>query len=152
MMRSSARRGRAHPERSEGSAGATSPLLAALFACAMPAIALGADATDTGAGLAQTTIGLAIVLALIFGVAWLVRRVGPLAGAAGAPIRVVASQAVGQRERVVVVELGEQWLVLGVAPGRVNALSTLPRGSLPERGSAPSFASLLARATGRDKA
>ena len=139
-----------HFERGEESAfWFTRPLAAAI--AATPLAAHAADAADAGASLAQTTIGLAVVLALIFGVAWLVRRVGPLAGAAGAPIKVVASQAVGQRERVVIVELGEQWLVLGVAPGRVNALSTMPRGSLPERTGAPSFASLLTRATGRDK-
>jgi flagellar protein FliO/FliZ len=122
----------------------------ALLVSAYPLSAFAADAPEAGASLAQTTIGLAIVLALIFGVAWLVRRVGPLAGAAGAPLRIVASQAVGQRERVVVVELGERWLVLGVAPGRVQSLVTIPRGTLPERASAPSFASLLARASGRD--
>ncbi len=116
-----------------------------------PAFAAEAPETSAGASLAQTTVGLAIVLALIFGVAWLVRRVGPLARTAGTPLRIVASQAVGQRERVVIVELGEQWLVLGVAPGRVNTLSTVPRGTLPERAPPPSFASLLARASGRDK-
>lgn len=120
-------------------------------------VANAADApADAGAGagasLAQTTLGLAVVLALIFGIAWLVRRVGPIARAAGGPLRIVASQAVGQRERVVVVELGEQWLVLGVAPGRVNALSTVPRGTLPERPQPASFAALLARATGKDRA
>jgi len=116
-----------------------------------PALAADAPETSAGASLAQTTIGLAVVLALIFGVAWLVRRVGPLARSAGGPLRIVASQAVGQRERVVIVELGEQWLVLGVAPGRVSALSSVPRGTLPERREPASFASLLARASGRDK-
>jgi flagellar protein FliO/FliZ len=116
-----------------------------------PALAADAPEASAGASLAQTTVGLAVVLALIFGVAWLVRRVGPLARSAGGPLRIVASQAVGQRERVVIVELGEQWLVLGVAPGRVSALSQIPRGTLPERSQPPSFASLLARASGRDK-
>jgi flagellar protein FliO/FliZ len=126
---------------------------AAAVVASSSALARAADAPDASAGasLAQTTIGLTIVLVVIFGIAWLVRRVGPLAGATGAPLKIVASQAVGQRERVVIVELGDQWLVLGVAPGRVNTLSSLPRGTLPERTSVSSFASLLARATGRDK-
>jgi len=38
----------------------------------------------------------------------------------------VSSVMVGQRERVVVVEIGGQWLVLGVAAGQVRALHTLP--------------------------
>jgi flagellar protein FliO/FliZ len=126
-------------------------LVAAFSVCAL---ARAADApVDPGAGasLAQTTLGLAVVLALIFAVAWLLRRVGPMARTGGSPLRIVASQAVGQRERIVIVELGEQWLVLGVAPGRVNTLSTLPRGTLPEGPSASPFATMLARATGKDR-
>jgi flagellar protein FliO/FliZ len=131
----------------------TLPRVAALVAASIPALASAADAPDAtaGASLAQTTLGLGVVLALIFGIAWVVRRAGPLSRSAGAPLRIVASQAVGQRERVVIVELGEQWLVLGVAPGSVNALSTMARGTLPERAQTVSFASLLARASGRDK-
>ena len=44
---------------------------------------------------AGVAIGLAIVLAMIFGIAWLVRRVGPLTGAAGAPLKIVASHGGG---------------------------------------------------------
>lgn len=102
--------------------------------------------------LLQTTLGLALVLALIAGAAWLAKRLAP-GGARGAlPLNVVASQAIGQRERVVVVEIGEQWLVLGVAPGQVRSLATLPRGTLPATPVSPvaqSFADSLARALGK---
>jgi flagellar protein FliO/FliZ len=102
-------------------------------------------------GLAQTIFGLAIVLALIWGAAWLLRRLNVGAPSAGSAIRVLASQAIGQRERVVLVEVADQWLVLGVAPGQVNGLATLPKGELPVRSVASSpFASLLARARNRD--
>ena len=98
-------------------------------------------------GLLQTTLGLAVVLALIFGAAWLLRRVLP-AGRSGALIKIVASQPLGQRERVVLIEVGEQWLLLGVAPGTVNALQTLPKGSLPAAPAASPFARLLAATRG----
>jgi flagellar protein FliO/FliZ len=40
---------------------------------------------------------------------------------------------VGPKERVVVVEVGETWLVVGVAPGQVTALHNMPRiANLPE--------------------
>lgn len=39
--------------------------------------------------------------------------------------RVVSSLPVGQRERVVVLQIGEQQFVLGVAPGHVNLLHRL---------------------------
>jgi len=45
---------------------------------------------------------------------------------------VVSSVMVGQRERVVVVEIGDAWLVLGVAAGQVRALHTMPAGKLPD--------------------
>jgi len=127
--------------------------VAALLPSLWPMLTEAADvpaATPLGPELLQTTIGLAIVLALIFGLAWLLRRVGPTGRGSGGVLRVVASHAVGQRERVVILEVGEQWLVLGVAPGRVNALQTLPRGAVPESApAAASFSALLARATGK---
>ena len=52
-------------------------------------------------------------------------------------MRVVAGTAVGSRERVVVLEVADTWLVLGVAPGRVTALAEMPRGKLPTVPSAP---------------
>lgn len=112
----------------------------------------GAEPMAAGS-LLQTTLGLILVLALIAGAAWLAKRFTPGALRGGLPLTVVASQAVGQRERVVVVELGEQWLVLGVAPGNVSAIATLPRGKLPSPAAgapvAASFAESLNRALGR---
>jgi flagellar protein FliO/FliZ len=66
----------------------------------------------------------------------------------------VATQALGQRERVVLVEIGDDWLLLGVAPGQVSALHTGPRSALPpaEASAATTFTSLLARAMRKDRA
>ena len=62
------------------------------------------------------------------------------------PLRLVASQIVGQRERVVLIEVGDHWLVAGVAPGSVSALATLPKGTAPEPEPSPGgFGTLLAR-------
>jgi flagellar protein FliO/FliZ len=61
-------------------------------------------------------------------------------------LRVIAGTAVGTRERVVVLEVGSTWLVLGVAPGRVTALAEMPREKLPaqpEPGEAKDFAGRL---------
>jgi flagellar protein FliO/FliZ len=83
-----------------------------------------------GAGsMLQFAFGLAVVLGLILAAGWFMKRfhIGP---SAAGTVKVVAGASVGQRERVVVVEIGDQWLVLGVAPGRVNALHTMPRGEI----------------------
>jgi flagellar protein FliO/FliZ len=124
----------------------------------LPQLARAADAPaaaapQDGAGLLRATLGLAVVLALIFAVGWVMRRLAP-ARAGGNALRIVAAQALGARERVVVVEVGDQWIVVGVAPGNVRGLATLPRGSLPAAETMPfpaaqGFAALLARATRR---
>lgn len=77
-------------------------------------------------GLLQTGLALALVVALIFLCAWLMRRFGFQGRSSDRLLKVVSSVMVGQRERVVVVEVGNSWLVLGVAAGQVNALHTMP--------------------------
>jgi flagellar protein FliO/FliZ len=78
------------------------------------------------AGLVQAGLGLALVIGLIFLFAWAARRLGFQPSASGRLLKVVSSTLVGQRERVVVVEIGDAWLVLGVAPGQVSTLHTMP--------------------------
>lgn len=127
--------------------------LAAASLAALPAIAQTESAATPSAGsLVQATLGLALVLALIVAIAWIAKRITPGALRGGSlPLTIVASQAVGQRERVVVVEIADQWLVLGVAPGRVSALSSLPKGEIatPSATATAPFAAALSRALGR---
>lgn len=78
-------------------------------------------------GMLQVLLGLALVLAAVAASAWLLRRFSPGQVGAGGVIRIVGGIAVGPKERVVLVEVGETWLVLGVAPGQVTTLHTLPR-------------------------
>ena len=77
----------------------------------------------------QFAFGLSVVLGLIVAAGWFAKRfqIGP---AASGLVKVISGVAVGQRERVVVVEVGDTWMVLGVAPGRVSALHTMPRGTV----------------------
>ena len=69
--------------------------------------------------------GLLLVLAIIGGMTWLLKRFSLISTATAGVVKVVAAAGVGQRERVVVVEIDNTWLVLGVAPGRVNKLHTM---------------------------
>jgi flagellar protein FliO/FliZ len=94
--------------------------------------AQAAPAQDLGGSVFQLLSGLAIVIALLLASLWLLKRLSAPRGEAAGLMRVVAGTAVGPRERVVVLEIGSSWLVLGVAPGRVSALAELPRGKLPD--------------------
>ena len=126
----------------------SAPGVAIMLACG-PAMA--AEPAAGAGGLLAMLPGLAIVLALIFALAFVARRFGPARASQG-PLRLVASQGVGTRERVVVLEIAGQWLVLGVAPGQVRALSQLPRPAdagietAAAEADRPAFAHWLARA------
>lgn len=104
-------------------------------ACALPARAM-AQATGTsgaavsGASMLQVMLGLGLVLAVMAGCAWLLRRFGGVQRGAAGAIRIIGGSAVGQRERVVLVEVADTWLVIGVAPGHVTALHSMPKGEI----------------------
>ena len=83
--------------------------------------------TPSAGGLMQTIFGLCLVLGLLFALAWFLKRHGPRHVGQSAHLRIVGALNLGGRERVIVVEVGEQWIVVGASPGRVNALATLPR-------------------------
>jgi len=91
--------------------------------------AVPAVAAPSLASLLQVLFGLGVVLAAIGGTAWLLRRLGPGQVAAGGGMRVVSGVMVGPKERVVLVDVADTRLVLGVAPGQVNLLHQLPRPS-----------------------
>lgn len=89
-----------------------------------PQAAEATTAADAG-GLAQVTLSLLLVLAAIFGAAWVVRRLRGFGKIGGGALQIVTEIAVGTKERVVLVQVGNQQLLLGVAPGRVNTLHVL---------------------------
>jgi flagellar protein FliO/FliZ len=118
------------------------PILA--HAAGIPADA-PAPAVSTAGSLLQVFIGLVAVLLLIAATAWMAKRLGVTHGGTSSLLHVVSSASVGARERVVVVEVGESWLVVGVAPGSVNALMTLPKGEAPLSATSSLNASFAAR-------
>ncbi len=92
--------------------------------------AAASGATASGASMLQVMLGLGLVLAVMAGCAWLLRRFGGLQRGGGGAIKIIGASAVGQRERVVLVEVADTWLVIGVAPGHVTALHSMPKGEI----------------------
>lgn len=82
--------------------------------------------TTTAGGLAQVTISLLLVLGAVFAAAWAMRRLRRFGRVAPGAIEVVANIALGQKERAVLVQVGKQQLLLGVASGSVTTLHVLP--------------------------
>jgi flagellar protein FliO/FliZ len=76
-------------------------------------------------GVMEFVFSLALVLAAIFVVAWLLRRMGGFNASPGGVIRILGGMSVGSREKIVLVEVGKEQLLIGVAPGRVQTLHVL---------------------------
>jgi flagellar protein FliO/FliZ len=89
-----------------------------------------ANAVSPGSIL-QVIVSLLFVLGAIVLVAWILKRINLPQNAAGSALKVISGVAVGQRERIVLVEVNDTWLVVGVAPGQVTALHTMPKNVLP---------------------
>lgn len=121
----------------------------------MPVAAYGAGEGPVPApagpgGVAGVTGALLLVLLVIGALAWGMRRFGRVQLGVSGAIRVLAASSVGQRERVVLVQVGETQLLLGVAPGRVQTLHVLEEPlSDPAPGQGTGFAERLAAAMGR---
>ncbi|MBZ5488546.1 flagellar biosynthetic protein FliO [Halomonas aquamarina] len=93
---------------------------------AIDALGSGSDAFIGMAMLGKTAAALAFVIALILLFTALLKRWQNLRPYQGAHLRVITSTAVGNRERVVVVEIEDTWLVLGVSSGRITKLHERP--------------------------
>ncbi len=97
-------------------------------------------------GLGQVTLALLAVLAAVFAVAWLVRRVRGFGNRVGTAIDVLAEVPLGPKERAVLLKVGQAQILLGVAPGtRVHAAcargaARADQAALPPRWSGPHFA------------
>lgn len=114
------------------------------------AAAQSQSASADMSALLRLTLALAVVLAAIAGLAWLLRRVGRFNRSANGQLRILCGLPVGSRERIVLVQVGKTQLLLGVAPGRVQTLHVLnepieapPWGTAGEDGRGASFARRL---------
>ncbi|MEW5562272.1 flagellar biosynthetic protein FliO [Enterobacter asburiae] len=88
------------------------------------------------------------IILLILAAAWLAKRFGfnGVKNSATKELKVSASAALGQRERVVIVDVEDARLVLGVTANQVSLLHKLPPKTVdPEAPNpdAPDFASLM---------
>jgi flagellar protein FliO/FliZ len=106
-------------------------------------------------GIGQVTFALLLVLAAVFGVAWMLKRLRAVTGAGTNGIEVLAQTSLGSKERAVIVRVGKERLLLGVASGQVSLLKTLPEAPMDSPPAdtitfkKPNFAALLKKSLGR---
>ncbi len=106
---------------------APAPAASPAAAAQAPVTATATSAPSSAGSLLQVIFGLLVVLGLLAGALWVLKRVGGGRLAGGSVVKIVGGVSVGNRERVMVIEVADQWIVIGVAPGQVSKLADMPR-------------------------
>ena len=75
--------------------------------------------------LAQLVVGLLVVILCIVALAWFAKRFGRLQTSSDGALQMLGGMSMGARERIVLVQVGDKQLLLGVAPGQINTLHVL---------------------------
>ncbi|CAM3960794.1 flagellar biosynthetic protein FliO [Ectopseudomonas alcaliphila] len=129
----------------------------------MPLAAMAAEPTgkaatpmagsDIAGQLGQLLLGLLLVIGLIFLLAWLLRRMQKLAPRGGQVIKLLSTQALGPRDRLVLVQVGNEQILLGLSAGRITPLHVLKEpvhlGDVEQ--ATPEFAQRLMELMGKDQ-
>ncbi|VVO77641.1 hypothetical protein PS838_01629 [Pseudomonas fluorescens] len=122
--------------------------VATVATAAAPAVSSG-----VAGQLTQLVFGLLLVLGLIFFLAWLLRRVQQAGPAGkGQVIELIGSRALGPRDRLMLVQVGNEQILLGLSPGSITALHVLkePVQVPTTEKTTPEFALRLMELMGKD--
>jgi flagellar protein FliO/FliZ len=79
-------------------------------------------APDTVGTIVSLGLGLVAVIAVIYGCAWIIRRMNGMTGMNNNAIKVVSVMAIGARERIALIEVGGQQILVGVTPSAIRTL------------------------------
>ncbi|MCR9278836.1 MAG: flagellar biosynthetic protein FliO [Pseudomonadaceae bacterium] len=93
--------------------------------------------------LVEIVVALAATLAVVFVCALLLKRFGAPVGTSSGGMSVIASLALSSKERLIVVEISGEQVLLGVSPGQIRMLTSLATPIASEDAQTPGFASIL---------
>ena len=86
---------------------------------------LSKAATSQGVSTGQymnLVLGLVAIIGFIFLVAWILRRVNGAPSSSVGAMKIVGGLSLGNRDRVVLLQVGEQQILLGASPGNINLI------------------------------
>lgn len=128
-------------------------LLTVPVMAAEPSAAAPMNSVDMGGQLTKLLFGLLLIIGLIFLLAWGLRRVQQLRPGGAQVIRPITSHALGPRERLVLVQVGNEQILLGLSAGRITPLHVLkePVHLSDAEAASPEFAQRLMELLGRDQ-
>ncbi len=113
------------------------PVLLSVAVCGLlPSFVVAADELPLNSALqsplnsesiASVILSLFLILILILVAAWLFRRFGQLQSIPHNELKMLASLSTGQRERIVLLQVGEKQLLVGVTQGSIRTLYELDK-------------------------
>lgn len=112
-----------------------------MLSAMLPPTAMAETAASSGVSAGtyvQAMLALLLIVALLAGTAWFARKLSGGKGFGQGGMKVVGGVALGPRERIVLLEIEDSWLVVGIVPGQIRTLHTLPKGMLLPDGGLPS--------------
>lgn len=101
-----------------------------VFCSAQSAWAEGVEPGVPASTFFQAFLGLAIIVALLVLTVYLGRKVWGGKGFGQGGLNIVGGVALSPRERIVLIEAGDTWLVVGIVPGQIRTLHTMPKGEI----------------------
>ncbi len=100
---------------------------AAAIAAFAPALATAAAPAGAATGFAQVAASLLLIVGVIVALAWLATRLRLTPRAASSGLKVIADVAVGPKERVVLLKVGDAQALVGVGADGIRSLALLDR-------------------------
>ena len=94
---------------------------------------VGENLPNHASYIGQVILGLILVLAMIFAIAWLLRRFGQGTLVGSQQMKIVSSLPLGPRERLIIVDVNGEQILIGVAPGRISQLHHFSEPVIPQK-------------------
>lgn len=115
-----------HSTRRQGSTTLAGALLAITAPGVSSAAEIGSGTTVVGPGeIVNTALSLLLIVGAIMALAWLLNKLQGGRSHNGGLINVVASHALGAKERLLVVDVGGRQIVVGVTASQISTLHVL---------------------------
>ena len=90
-------------------------------------------ATMPSADIANVALSMVIIVVAILALGWVYRRMHGMRGSHGSVMEVLATQALGPKERVILARVGGRQLVIGITPTQMQTLYVLDDEEVPAR-------------------
>ena len=109
----------------------------------------------SGSYLMQLVLGLIVVVLCIIALAWFAKKMNNFQPLADDSLKMISTISMGTRERIVLLQVGEEQILIGVSPGRINKLHVLNKpiekvvgnqGGATGKGFSDKFKSMMADA------